>query len=65
MFVDPPYRLLAALLEPLSLHLPVLLAAGGVAVIESSASADPPELPLALARSRAYGEVRLSLYEHA
>jgi 16S rRNA (guanine966-N2)-methyltransferase len=62
LFLDPPYRLIPVLHEPFSLHVPGLLAPGGVAVIESSADAAPPELPLELRTSRIYGDARLSVY---
>jgi 16S rRNA (guanine966-N2)-methyltransferase len=62
ILLDPPYTMLPALQPAFSLHLPVLLVPGGLAVVESP-SADPPlELGLELDTTRTYGEARLSLY---
>ena len=65
ILLDPPYRMLAALQEPFSLHLPALLAPGGVVVVESSSAQGPLDLPLGRVASRTYGDVRLTLYRHA
>jgi 16S rRNA (guanine966-N2)-methyltransferase len=65
LLLDPPYRMLPALQEPLALHVPAILAPHGLAALESPASAAPLELPLEALTSRTYGDVRLTLYRHA
>jgi hypothetical protein len=49
-------------LPSLASHLPAVLAADGLAVVESDAR-DEPELPLAQRTSRRYGSVRVTLFE--
>jgi 16S rRNA (guanine966-N2)-methyltransferase len=65
LLLDPPYTMLPALQEQFSLHLPALLVPGGIAALETPASAPAPELPLRLDTTRTYGEARISLYRHA
>ena len=62
VLVDPPYRMLDSLLPTLSSHLPSLLADDGVVVVESPGR-EHPELPLTERTSRAYGSVRLTVFE--
>jgi 16S rRNA (guanine966-N2)-methyltransferase len=62
--LDPPYRMLTALQEDFSLHLPHVLVPGGIAVIESPASDEPLRLPLRLDTTRVHGGSRLTVYEH-
>ncbi|HWB56795.1 MAG TPA: 16S rRNA (guanine(966)-N(2))-methyltransferase RsmD [Gaiellaceae bacterium] len=62
VLIDPPYRMLAGILPSLASHLPAVLAADGLAVVESDAR-DEPELPLAQRTSRRYGSVRVTLFE--
>jgi 16S rRNA (guanine966-N2)-methyltransferase len=63
VLVDPPYAALAGVLPALDRHLPTLLTADGLAVVESS-SREEPELPsLAKRTSRRYGAARLTLFE--
>jgi 16S rRNA (guanine966-N2)-methyltransferase len=65
LLLDPPYTMLPALQETFSLHLSVLLAPGGLAVLESASAEPPPALPLTAELSRAYGEARVTLYRRA
>jgi 16S rRNA (guanine966-N2)-methyltransferase len=62
VLIDPPYRMLAGILPSLASHLPAVLAADGLAVVESDAR-DEPELPLPLRTSRRYGSARVTLFE--
>jgi 16S rRNA (guanine966-N2)-methyltransferase len=62
--LDPPYRMLTALQEDFSLHLPQLLVPGGIAVIESPTSQQPLELPLRTDTTRVQGGSRLTVYLH-
>jgi 16S rRNA (guanine966-N2)-methyltransferase len=64
LLLDPPYRMLAALQEDFSLHLPEILVPGGLAVIESDSKLPPLELPLALDSSRVQGAARLTVYRN-
>ena len=64
IMLDPPYRMLTALQEDFSLHLPHLLVPGGIAVIESPTSQQPLELPLRLDTTRVQGGSRLTVYLH-
>ena len=63
VLVDPPYERWAELEDRLAEHLPRVLAADGVLVVETGARVEPA-LPLALRASRRYGSARLSLFEH-
>jgi 16S rRNA (guanine966-N2)-methyltransferase len=62
VLVDPPYRMLDSLLPTLSSYLPALVAEDGIVVVES-AKGEHPELPLPERTSRAYGSVRLTIFE--
>ncbi len=62
VLVDPPYDMYPDLQPKLARHLPALLAADGVLVVETDARIEP-ELPLRLRTSRKYGQARVSLFE--
>jgi 16S rRNA (guanine966-N2)-methyltransferase len=62
VLVDPPYRMLAQTLASIGPQLPAVLAAGALVVVESDAR-EEPELPLPKRTSRAYGSVRLTLFD--
>jgi 16S rRNA (guanine966-N2)-methyltransferase len=64
VLVDPPYDMLADIQPRLARHLPLLLAADGLLVVESDARAEP-ELPLPVRTSRKYGQTRVTLFEAA
>jgi len=63
VLVDPPYEAWGELEPKVAEHLPRVLAADGLLVVETGARTQP-ELPLALRTSRRYGSARLSLFEH-
>ena len=63
VLVDPPYRMFSSLQTRLATYLPVVVADGGLAVVETHAKAHP-ELPLEERTSRRYGSARLTLFEH-
>jgi 16S rRNA (guanine(966)-N(2))-methyltransferase RsmD len=65
ILVDPPYDMVESLAMPLSTHLPRLLARDGLAVYETSSRQQPELEGLAVRTSRKYGNVRLTLFEHA
>ena len=62
VLIDPPYRMLAQSLPTLALYLPSVLAADGIAVVESDAR-DEPDLPLPQRTSRRYGSARVTVFE--
>jgi 16S rRNA (guanine966-N2)-methyltransferase len=62
VLVDPPYGMLTEIQPRLARHLPSLLAADGLLVVESDARAEP-ELPLPVRTSRKYGQTRVTLFE--
>ncbi len=62
VLVDPPYAMLTHILPILAAHLPAVLAANGVAVVESDAR-EEPDLPLSRRTSRRYGSVRVTVFE--
>jgi 16S rRNA (guanine966-N2)-methyltransferase len=64
IFVDPPYDVVESVRMRLATHLPRVLAAHGVVVLETAA-ADQPELPLGVRTSRRYGSARLTLLERS
>jgi 16S rRNA (guanine966-N2)-methyltransferase len=64
ILIDPPYTMLPALQKHFALHLPALLVPDGLVTIESSGSAGPLELPLAVETTRRRGEVRLTVYRN-
>jgi 16S rRNA (guanine966-N2)-methyltransferase len=65
ILVDPPYELVESLAVPLATHLPRLLADDGLVVYETSSRQEPELAGLATRTSRRYGNVRLTLFEHA
>ena len=62
VLVDPPYRMLDSFLPTLAIYVPSLLAEDGLVVVES-AKGEQPELPLPERTSRAYGSVRLTVFQ--
>jgi len=62
VLVDPPYEMLTEIQPRLARHLPPLLAADGLLVVETDARSEP-ELPLPLRTSRKYGQTRVTLFE--
>jgi 16S rRNA (guanine966-N2)-methyltransferase len=62
VLVDPPYEMVESLRMRLAIHLPHVVAEGGIVVFETAA-ADEPELPLTLRTSRRYGSARITLFE--
>lgn len=64
VLVDPPYGMLTEIQPRLARHLPQLLAADGLLVVETDARTEP-ELPLPVRTSRKYGQTRVTLYEAA
>jgi 16S rRNA (guanine966-N2)-methyltransferase len=63
VLVDPPYRRFSSLQNALIQHLPQILEADGLLVVETAA-AEEPELPLAKRTTRRYGSARLTVFEH-
>jgi 16S rRNA (guanine(966)-N(2))-methyltransferase RsmD len=61
VLVDPPYGMLTEIQPRLARHLPPLLAAGGLLVVESDARSEP-ELTLPVRTSRKYGQTRITLF---
>jgi 16S rRNA (guanine966-N2)-methyltransferase len=64
VLVDPPYGMLTEIQPRLARHLPPLLAADGLLVLETDARVEP-ELPLPVRTSRKYGQTRVTLFEAA
>jgi 16S rRNA (guanine966-N2)-methyltransferase len=62
VLVDPPYEMLTEIQPRLARHLPPLLAADGLVVLETDARTEP-ELPLPVRTSRKYGQTRVTLFE--
>jgi 16S rRNA (guanine966-N2)-methyltransferase len=62
VLVDPPYGMLEEIQSRLARHLPPLLAAEGLLVVETDARVEP-QLPLPLRTSRKYGQTRVTLFE--
>ena len=62
VLVDPPYGVYPDLQPALTRHLPSVLAADGLLVVETDARVEP-ELPLPQRTSRKYGSVRVTLFE--
>ena len=63
VLVDPPYRRFSSLQNALIQHLPRILTAEGLLLVETAAT-EEPELPLAKRTTRRYGSARLTLFEH-
>ena len=61
VLIDPPYDSAARLAGPLAERLPAVLARNAVVVTESDKRM-PLELPLPLARERAYRDVRIAIH---
>jgi 16S rRNA (guanine(966)-N(2))-methyltransferase RsmD len=64
VLVDPPYGMLTEIQPRLARHLPPLLAADGLVVLETDTRVKP-ELPLSVRTSRKYGQTRVTLFEAA
>jgi 16S rRNA (guanine966-N2)-methyltransferase len=62
VLVDPPYGMLTEIQPRLARHLPSLVAADGVLVMETDSRTEP-ELPLAVRTSRKYGQTRVTIFE--
>ena len=62
VLVDPPYGMLDDIQPRLARHLPALLTADGVVVLETDARSEP-ELPLPVRTSRKYGNTRVTVFE--
>jgi len=62
VLVDPPYDMLTEIQPRLVRHLPPLLTADGLLVLETDARSEP-ELPLPVRTSRKYGQTRVTLFE--
>ncbi len=62
VLVDPPYGMLTEIQPHLARHLPPLLAADGLLVLETDARTEPA-LPLQVRTSRKYGQTRVTLFE--
>jgi 16S rRNA (guanine966-N2)-methyltransferase len=62
VLVDPPYGMLTEIQPRLARHLPSLLAADGLLVLETDARTKP-DLPLPVRTSRKYGHTRVTLFE--
>jgi 16S rRNA (guanine966-N2)-methyltransferase len=62
VLVDPPYGMLTEIQPRLARHLPPLLTADGLLVVETDAGTEP-ELPLPVRTSRKYGQTRVTLFE--
>jgi 16S rRNA (guanine966-N2)-methyltransferase len=63
VLVDPPYRMFDSLQPILATYVPALLAEDGLVVVETPKREHPELPPLAERTSRAYGSVRLTLFE--
>jgi len=64
VFVDAPYRIADRVGEELDTHMPSLLAAGGVAVVESGARRPLRLAGLDQVRQRRYGAADVAFYRH-
>jgi 16S rRNA (guanine966-N2)-methyltransferase len=64
VLVDPPYEMFPRLQTQLARHLPSVLAADGLLVVETDARIEP-ELPLPRRTSRKYGQARVTVFEAA
>jgi 16S rRNA (guanine966-N2)-methyltransferase len=62
VFVDAPYRLADRVAQDLNIHLPLLLAEGGRAVVESGARRPLQVETLEPLRQRRYGAADVSIY---
>lgn len=64
VLVDPPYEAFPVHEALLATHLPLLLAPGGVAVVETGERVQPRIPGLHERTSRRYGAARLTVFEH-
>ncbi len=64
MLIDPPYTMMDAMQEALSLHIPQILAPEGRVAIESAADLVPVVAGLELDRTRLHGGTRITLLHH-
>jgi 16S rRNA (guanine966-N2)-methyltransferase len=62
VLVDPPYAMTD--FDTLARYLPRILAADGLAVLESAARTEPELAGLAVRTSRKYGSTRVTVFEH-
>jgi 16S rRNA (guanine966-N2)-methyltransferase len=62
VLVDPPYGMLTEIQPRLARHLPSLLTADGLLVLETDSRTEP-ELPLPVRTSRKYGQTRVTVFE--
>ncbi len=62
VLVAPPYGMLTEIQPRLARHLPPLVAADGLVVVETDARTEP-KLPLPVRTSRKYGQTRVTLFE--
>jgi 16S rRNA (guanine966-N2)-methyltransferase len=62
VLIDPPYGMFTEIQPRLARHLPPLLAADGLLVVETD-SRTQPELPLPIRTTRKYGQTRVTLFE--
>jgi 16S rRNA (guanine(966)-N(2))-methyltransferase RsmD len=65
VFVDAPYRLADRVAQDLNIHLPLLLAEGGRAVVESGARRPLEIDSLEALRQRRYGAADVAIYAEA
>jgi 16S rRNA (guanine966-N2)-methyltransferase len=65
VFVDAPYRLADRVAQDLNIHLPLLLAEGGRAVVESGARRPLEIETLEALRQRRYGAADVAIYAEA
>jgi 16S rRNA (guanine966-N2)-methyltransferase len=64
VLIDPPYRMLPRVLPMLERHLPAVVGADGLVVVESDAR-EEPDLPLPKRTSRRYGSARVTVFTGA
>jgi 16S rRNA (guanine966-N2)-methyltransferase len=64
VLLDPPYGMLTEIQSKLARHLPPLLVADGLLVVETDARVEL-ELPLPVRTTRKYGQTRVTLFEAA
>jgi 16S rRNA (guanine966-N2)-methyltransferase len=64
VLVDPPYEVVESLRMPFAVHLPRVLADGGLLVLETAAGVEL-DLPLGLRTTRRHGSTQLTVFEAA
>jgi 16S rRNA (guanine966-N2)-methyltransferase len=64
MLIDPPYTIMDAMQQTLSLHIPQIVAPSGRVAIESAAALEPAVPGLMLDRTRVHGGTRITLLHH-